>query len=313
MTERSRDSKGWRPIGRALVAFGAAALVALGVAASANAVQAPKPFHLELNRGELRLGSYAFNSLSGELATFDGEIDPATGELTVSVEGGALPTFDTGVLSSIQVQEPVTGTFDETTGELEMTALVDLHIGTYYEVCSFQDFEWTFSSSNTFGPLHGAPFVDGLDGAGAIVASWEDLPQGLGYPDPEICNEVRGLLGGPGGLRLERGAELGLKVRPRSRTVGQGDATLLNARVENTGRLYATGVEVCVRVPKRAIRVKECLKLGALAPGETTWVEFWPIAMGKAEPKPYRLRFRATASGDVDPVTAQATLSVKGK
>ena len=125
--------------------IGASALAAVTVAgASANAAQAEEPFYLELNQGELQLGS-AELLVAGPTSPviLDGDIDPATGELTVPPEGVHMPyLYVEGAYASIDPQEPVTGTFDEASGELNVNMLVDILVQTWSDSCSFENFEW---------------------------------------------------------------------------------------------------------------------------------------------------------------------------
>jgi hypothetical protein len=306
MTEPISGQRAWARVTRGLVVLGAGVLAVFAVAAvSAGAAQGQ--FRLELNHGELRLGSHAFNR--SMLAIFDGDIDPATGELT-QFEGVELPVIPIGPNGRIvpRLQGPVTVT-SEGDSDLELNMLVDLYIGTPTYGCQFEDFEWSFSTSNSFGPLQGHPFWDGLHWpGGAIVASWEDLPAS---PATQVCNELRVVFGGPGGFLLERvPGELDLSLRPTSKQVERGEGTTFTATVMNTSNIALTGVEVCVRAPESAIRVIECSAPGSLDPGEIARRRFSAKATGNAKPRPYRLRFRATGF-PAEPASANATLRVR--
>ncbi len=300
-------------------------------ASSAGAAQAPEPFHVEFNRSELRIGSYEpfESSLSNQhRAVFDGEVDPATGELTVPVEGlealgwrGAFPwpvTPAAPIVFFAGVQEPVHGSFDQATGKLDLPLLVDLFAGICVfscgPECRYEDVQLDLSSANAVAPLRGARFEDGLDGAGAIVASWEELPPGSG--DSQFCSAVGDA---PGALLLERDpAELNLSVRPKTETVTQGKEATFTATVRNTSNVDGTHLDnVCVRAPEGAIRVGPfgpCSGEGRrLSPGEYVRFRFDVKAKPHAEPRSYRLRFTATAIGDVDPAHDTAKLKVLEK
>jgi NPCBM-associated, NEW3 domain of alpha-galactosidase len=281
----------------------------------------PEPFHLELNHGELKLGTQpVLEFLSdAEPATFDGLIDPATGEFTVPVDGVVLPpaqvTTPVAATISTEVLEPVTGTFDETTGELEMSMLVDsiTTVPALGATCTFHDFQWSFSTATTT-PFEGAPFADGLDGAGAMVTAWDDLPPV--DPNAEPCLTVRTLGMGPGGFLLGRelgpppAPELALSVKPNSRTVKQGKGATFTTTVRNTGDANATGVRVCMTAPRKAVKpAKKCANVGMLAAGELEKTRFVVRAKRNAKPRSYTLRFRATGTGGPD--NATATLKVK--
>jgi hypothetical protein len=281
----------------------------------------PEPFHLELNHGELKLGTQpVLEFLSdAEPATFDGEIDPATGEFTVPVDGVVLPpaqvTQPVAATISTEVLEPVTGTFDETTGELEMSMLVDsiTEVPALGATCTFHDFQWNFSTANTT-PFQGAPFADGLDGEGAMVTAWPDLPPV--DPNAEPCLTVRNLGMGPGGFLLGNQAgpppapDLALSVKPARKSVKQGKSATFTATVRNTGDANATGVKVCMKAPKKAVKpAKKCVNVGMLAAGAMEKPKFKVKAKKNAKPKAYKLRFKATGTGG--PATDTATLKVK--
>jgi CARDB len=295
-----------------------------GVWMSGTALVGPppaEPFHLELNHGELKLGSQpVLEFLSdAEPATFDGEIDPATGEFTVPVDGVVLPpaqvTQPVAATISTEVLQPVTGTFDEGTGELEMSMLVDsiTEVPALGATCTFHDFQWNFSTATTT-PFQGAPFADGLDGEGAMVTAWDDLPPV--DPNAEPCLTVRGLGMGPGGFLLGNevgpppAPDLALSVKPASKSVKQGKSATFTATVRNTGDANATGVKVCLKAPKKAVKpAKKCVNVGMLAAGAMEKPKFKVKAKKNAKPKAYTLKFKATGAGG--PANDTATLKVK--
>jgi hypothetical protein len=292
---------------------------------SAGAAQAPEPFHVEFNRGELRIGSNEPIKplLSGEdPAVFDGEVDPATGKLTVPVEGlelspliGALPGLPCcEILIASAVQEPLHGSFDEATGRLELPLRVDLGVfgfcgfGGCTPLCRYEDVRLDLSTANAFAGLRGARFEDGLDRAGAIVASWE----GLGLPAgayPEFCDQ---LVDSPGALLLGLDpAELNLSVRPKTKTVTQGKEATFTATVRNLSNVDgARFVRVCVRAPEGALRRWPCTLPRHVAPGEIARLRFDVEARLHGEPRSYRLRFTARAVGDFDRAHDRAKLKV---
>jgi NPCBM-associated, NEW3 domain of alpha-galactosidase len=280
----------------------------------------PEPFSVEFNHGQLKLGQLPeLEFLSdAEPATFDGTIDPATGEFTVPVDGVVLPPISAEV-SGLPVtvttvpQQPVTGTFDEATGDLDMAMLVDSTANVSGTNCTFEDFQWNFSTDNTT-PFQGAPFADGLDGAGATVANWTDIPPVT--PPGGLCDVVRNLAMGPGGLLFGRelgpppAPDLALSVSPRRDSVKQGKSGTFTARVRNTGDAGATGVRVCMTAPRKAVQpAQKCVSIGALAAGASDTARFRVKAKRNAKPKSYSLRFRATGTGGPD--NATATLKVK--
>jgi hypothetical protein len=286
-------------------------------------VSSGEPFHLELTHGMLKLGSQPeLEFLSEEEpATFDGTIDPETGEFTVPVDGVVLPPteFSMPVAGTITAtpQQEVTGTFDDATGDLDMSMVVTsvTEVPGLGAECTFADFEWDLSTSNTT-PFQGAPFTEGLEGPGGIVASWADLPPVS--PNAEPCITVRNLGAGPGGILMERPAGpppapvLEVSVDPEKAKVKQGQSTNFSVNIENTGDVAATGVEACAKVGGK-IKVKpKCTDVDAIPASETRSADFKFKAKKKAKPKKYTLKFTVSATG-LEDQKAEATLRVKKK
>ena len=212
---------------------------------------------------------------------FYGDIDPATGEFTAWTQDGfTLPEYDgphlmfwsgdnNGPAVVVGVEEPATGTFDEATGELEMMMPVDLVVANPASglpprlgdgsgpSCAFEDVEWELSTSNALGLWQGAPFLDGLDGSGAIVASWEGLPPMTPGDGSVHCDELLPSITGEGGLLLEREPPgLDLSVRPPSQTMTQGERRVFSLGVGSVSGALVTGVEACIEAPRKSFRVR---------------------------------------------------------
>jgi hypothetical protein len=94
----------------------------------------------------------------------------------------------------------------------------------------------------------------------------------------------------PGGT-----AKLGaLKVQPKQKTVKRGKKAVVKVTVKNSGDAAATGVKVCVKAPKKLVKVKRCVSLGQVAAGKAKTAKFSVKAKrkkGKAV-----LKFTATSS-----------------
>jgi PKD repeat protein/regulation of enolase protein 1 (concanavalin A-like superfamily) len=104
--------------------------------------------------------------------------------------------------------------------------------------------------------------------------------------------------------------ELALSVKPASKSVKQGKSATFTATVRNTGDANATGVKVCMKAPKKAVKpAKKCVNVGMLAAGAMEKPKFKVKAKRNAKPKAYTLKFKATGTGG--PANDTATLKVK--
>jgi hypothetical protein len=283
-----------------------------------------EPFHVEFNAGTLQLGTQdPLGFLSDEEpATLDGTIDTATGDFTVPAGQVDIPPASTTTPVPAEISsdaaDDVTGNFDEATGQLDIDMVIDsttvVFPGAPNEVtCHFDDFEWDLSTENTT-PFEGRRFTEGLDGDGAVDASWADIPP-VRDGDPAFCGTVRGLAMGPGGVILEHLAGTGAldaSVKPKNTKIKQGRTKTFTLTVENTGDADATGVQACVKAPKKAFKVKggKCKNLATLAPDASKKAKFKVQAKKKAKPKKYTLKFTAK-SPDATNATASAKVKVQ--
>jgi len=70
-------------------------------------------------------------------------------------------------------------------------------------------------------------------------------------------------------------AKLGtLKVQPKKKTVKRGKKAVVKVKVKNAGNAAATGVKVCVKAPKKLVKVKKCVSLGQVAAGKSKTAKF---------------------------------------
>ncbi len=89
-----------------------------------------------------------------------------------------------------------------------------------------------------------------------------------------------------------------LKVAPKARAVKRGKKAVIKATIKNVGKARATGVKICVTAPKRFVKVKKCMKIGALAAGKSATKKFKVTVKKKAKKrKKAVLRFKATGKG----------------
>lgn len=86
-----------------------------------------------------------------------------------------------------------------------------------------------------------------------------------------------------------------LKVKPKQKRVKRGKKATITVKVRNVGKAAATGVRICVKAPKRFVRVKKCVNRGRLAAGATATARFKVKVVRKAKRrKKATLKFKAT-------------------
>jgi Domain of unknown function DUF11 len=353
MLESSTGPIGWGRVRKGLIALGATVLTAFAVSAiSAGAAQAQDPLDFEFVEVRANLGDNKGVALVDpavdDPATFSGEVDPATGDFTIPTDGVSFPgktlqvdppaaPLPVDVLIETTAVDPVTGNFDAATGVLDVeTFNANVMITVFARGASDPLGQCEISPvplplqttgeivNDTVNPpitYAAAPFAP-PSGDGAAVATWESLPEVTVISDPTglVCPAVTGLVEGPGGIWLSTtpsatpGApDLALSVRPANKSVKQGKSATFTGTVRNTGDANASGVRVCVKAPKKVVKVKQCVNVGALAAGDSEQAKFKAKVKGNAKPKTYTLRFRATAGGGVDPATDSAKLKVQRK
>ena len=65
-----------------------------------------------------------------------------------------------------------------------------------------------------------------------------------------------------------------LKIKPKSKKVRSGKKATFKVKVKNTGNAAAKQLKLCVKGPKKLVKVPKCRKPGKLAPGESKTVNF---------------------------------------
>lgn len=102
-----------------------------------------------------------------------------------------------------------------------------------------------------------------------------------------------------------------LSVKPSGKKVKRGKSIVITAKVNNTGDSAAEGVKVCIKAPKKLVKVKKaCVTKGALAAGATATVKFKATVARKARKKAKAtLTFKATGTG-LAAKTAKAVIRV---
>lgn len=95
----------------------------------------------------------------------------------------------------------------------------------------------------------------------------------------------------PGRAKLAK-----LKVKPKKRAVKRGKKVVFKVKVKNNGAAKATGVKVCVKAPKKLVKVKKCVKLGQIGAKKAKTAKFKVTVKRKAKRgKKATLKFKATA------------------
>lgn len=113
------------------------------------------------------------------------------------------------------------------------------------------------------------------------------------------------------GWRKRPAARLKLKASPKKARVRVGKKATFRVKVRNAGSAPATGVKVCAKAPKKAVRGSKCRTVGRLASGRTKTVRFTVRPTRRARRgKPYVVKFKARAKGAVA-ANAKARLKVR--
>jgi len=104
-------------------------------------------------------------------------------------------------------------------------------------------------------------------------------------------------------------AELGgLKVQPKKKTLKRGKKAVIKVKVKNIGEATANGVKVCVKAPKKLVKVKKCVKVGQIAGGKAKTAKF--AVKAKRKKGQAVLKFTAT-SGNAGKKTGKAKVRIK--
>ncbi|MBN8866734.1 MAG: hypothetical protein J0H98_04210 [Solirubrobacterales bacterium] len=94
-------------------------------------------------------------------------------------------------------------------------------------------------------------------------------------------------------------ANLGaLKITPKAKKLRAGKTQTIKVAVKSIGNVSAKKAKVCVKAPKKLVKVKRCAKLGGLAAGATRIATFKAKLTRKAKVgRKVKLTFTATAQG----------------
>ena len=162
----------------------------------------------------------------------------------------------------------------------------------------------TFTTTNTADP-DPVETCD-LDPTGPGCAEYCEVnPTALGCPDYDWCAANPGKCGKTANAKLAQ-----LIASPKTIKVKRGKKGSVSAIVTNAGGKTANGVKVCVRAPKKFVKVKKCLTFGKIGAAKTKTKSFKVMVKKKAKKgKKITLKFTAT-SGNAGKKTAKAKVVV---
>ncbi|MDQ2700532.1 MAG: NEW3 domain-containing protein [Actinomycetota bacterium] len=221
------------------------------LAGADRATAADEPFKLDFDTSELQIGALEnlpLGTLSSK-ASITGTISD-TGVVKIPAGGFKMPelglTEPVSVKGFMGIEGPATGTFDKTTGKLEINGKAGIWLSVNVAqllgaaegfgldltgslgsltpfvgligdlTCGFSPMDITFSTEpNALSA--GARFTDGPLGPGALSAEWDELGPFAGRTKVlgliDVCamlkNQLPALLGGLGGDSLPGGIDLG--------------------------------------------------------------------------------------------------------
>lgn len=98
------------------------------------------------------------------------------------------------------------------------------------------------------------------------------------------------------GCRDTDPAKLSLKLKPRSVKAKTGKKVRFKVRVKNSGDATARRLKICVKAPKRLVKVKRCVERGSLAAGKSRTVTFKLKIKKKAKGR-IKVTFKASSRG----------------
>jgi hypothetical protein len=195
-----------------------ALLLVLGTFASRASAE---PLSMEFTEARANVGEQLFDDTLFQApgAPFGAQLDVETGAIT----GGVLevPHFETSITDPIEADVivdfeigEITGIFDRATGALSLTGTAG---GTLEAIGEGQcdvsvPGELTLTTGDNSGganPRSGAPFSNGLAGAGAIAGTWDTMvAEPVTEDDEWFCDNVEDEIDGPGGVWLQHAGDV---------------------------------------------------------------------------------------------------------
>ena len=194
-------------------------LLALGVCASTASAE---PLSMAFTEGRANVGADQLVDDAlfepPKTAQFEAQIDPGSGSITAGdLQVPVFETFieDDPVDAFVTVEFEIgviSGSFTETTGALTLSGKAGGTLTADGKECTVTVTDppvLTLSTVANFGGTSsrsGAPFLNGLAGAGAIAGQWSDMTATPAVPGEGIavCETVEEAIEGPGGVWLEQ-------------------------------------------------------------------------------------------------------------
>ncbi|MCO5314601.1 MAG: NEW3 domain-containing protein [Solirubrobacterales bacterium] len=340
------SSTGLSRLGKAKALTLAALVAAFGMLALAGSSKAAPVDHtITIDKGKLTLGAVFPNNtiipadVPGPLTPLINNGSP-NGEIKVTVDGSAasvtaanfkIPAVwvpkpgdpNTHVPILVKAPNGLTGTFDSGTGALDLTGDLRISVVTgigatppYLETCNIDatGVKWS-TGLNPVTP--GVPFTtpQGLDGNGAISASWSDLPNGT-EDNGGDCSTVNAVIHDTGAIWFSNGIAdpppapvcepplEGLwpdceeppappvvkkakitKVAVSNGKVKAGKKVKLTVKVTNKGDAAAKNVKVTLKSSNKQVKIAKSVTIKNIAPGKTAAVKVVVKTTKKAKGK----------------------------
>ena len=245
------------------------------------------------------------SAITKETATLNAAVVTSGRDTEVSFEYGKTDTYGTetptqnveGSSNAGPVEANLTGLSATTTYHYRAVLTNSLGL-TYYGD------DQTFTTTNTGGPVVDPCISNpGAAGCSGFCAA---NPTAIGCPGYDYCAANPGKCSTGGKAKLAQ-----LVASPKTIKVKRGKKGSISTIVTNAGGKVANGVKVCVKAPKKFIKVKRCLKVGKLGAGKTRVKTFKVTVRKKARKgKKLTLKFKAS-SNNAGAKSAKATIRVK--
>lgn len=221
-----------------------------------------------------------------DFASFAAQIDPGTGSITAGFL--KVPDFSTHITEPLDADVNVHfeigiigGSFDQATGALTLEGEAKATLTSEGKECAVTTAPnplvlLTAGNSGGANPRSGAPFINGLTGAGAIAGQWTDMNATPKIPGDGVfvCATVDERIEGPGGIWLVQEGDVappsapqltstdpaspGSSGTPRVRGSAEAGSTVrLYAGSSCGGNTVATGSAAGLDSPGLAVQVAE--------------------------------------------------------
>jgi hypothetical protein len=231
------------------------------------------------------------SNLNGTGATLSGTVSNTAGEGEAWFEYGTTDeygeeTAGQAVDGPSSVEADLTGLTANTVYHYRMVVKNGKGLTKYGE-------DQTFNSGDVIPDPDPVETCD-LDPSGPGCANYcQANPTAMGCPDFDWCAANPGKCNNGGTKKTN--AKLSLIASPKSLKVKRGKKGSVSAIVFNSGGKTAHGVKVCVKAPKKLVKVKKCQTIGGLGAGKTKTKQF-KVKVSKKAKKGKKITLKFTAS-----------------